>query len=325
MSSRRLRVTFFGFGRFWIPVLLNGLQSRFSDELDLRWMEWPSSWSERARFLAELFRCDVAVRVGMPLEFDSETSRVFLSMVTRLRRPKVVNYWIGGGDLPVFAERLSSGKLSERDQAAIARMTHFGATENIADELRELGVPARAVVFPTPERPLPPQAPALPDEFRVLTYWTDRRAEVCGAPTVIEAAGRLPHIPFDVVGTDGATLEAPENMHFRGYIEDVGPYHLMSVASIRLVSHDAMPGSMSVESLAHARHVVYSYEYPHTIHVAFGDVDGLVREISALKERHSRGELHPNSEGREYVLQQFDPDVLFPRLKDALIEVARGA
>jgi len=321
---RRVRVTLLGFGRFWAPVLAEGLKSRYSDELDVRWMEWPSRWSERARFIFELLRCDVAVRVGMPLEFDSETNRLFLKVATSLSHPKVVNYWIGGGDLPVFAKRLSAGQVTERDRRALAHMTHFAAAENIAEELRALGVVATPVIFPAPERTLPATTPPLPDEFRVLTYWSDGRADVLGAAAVLAAARALPAIEFDVVGTGGATFDAPDNATFHGRVEDVGPYHLSSVVSVRLAVHDAVPGAMVLESLAYARHVVYSYEYPHTTFVEYGDVDGLTSALSSLQERHARGELSPNAEGRSYVLRRYDANLLFLRIKEALVEVSRG-
>lgn len=317
--TRRLRVMFVGFESFWMQVLVNGLSTRYADILDCSWLQWPSAWPERARFVLAMLRTDLVVRVGMPFEFRSETNRLWLHWVVRSRRVRGVNYWIGQ-DALIYRDRSSSGDRTKDEDLALAALAHFASTENVAALLRSFGVPARTVVFPSPDREVPREPPSLPDAFRVLLYWADGKWEYSGGVQLIEAARRLSDVSFDVVGaTGGDVVGPPPNVTFHGRVSDMESMYARCVVVVRVPVWDAVPGAMVEEAMIFARHVIYSFEFPHTIHVPHGDAEGLVAALGGLRDSYARGELGLNMAGREYMIEAWEPDARWARMCDELL------
>ncbi len=312
-------MVFTGFERFWMQVLVDGLQ-RHRDEIDASWVLWPSTTAERMRFLGAMARADVMVRVGMPFDFSGTTNRAWLRLMRVLRKIGV-NYWIGYDSL-AYVRRARRDLATPADLHAIDTLRHFAATENIEGLLRGAGVPATTVVFPSPEREVP-EAPPLPDEFRVLLYWSDNDPPYHDVPNIMEAARRLPDVAFDVVGATGAhVIDPPCNVRFHGRQADVEPFYRDTCVLVRLPEWDAVPGGMVEEALAFGRRVIYSFEFPHTIFVARGDLDGLVAELSRLQVEHSSGRLQHNLEGRAYILETWDPVKRWKEVRDGLVRIS---
>jgi hypothetical protein len=144
------------------------------------------------------------------------------------------------------------------------------------------------------------------DEFRVLTYIPDSSFEFYGGDSVYKAAAVLPQIPFDVVGGAGLWIKGSlPNLTFHGWQPDIDKFFLNSTVVIRLVPHDAI-GSTVRKALAFSRHVIYTYPLPFVLHVEWGNNDQLVQTIMHLYEQHTRRQLKPNFEGRDYALREWD-------------------
>jgi hypothetical protein len=316
-------VTFVAFEDFWTQVLVDLLSKRFAD-LDCRRLHWPSTLSERAEFLAAMLTTDVAVRVGMPFEFESETNRFWLALVRILPRLKGVNYWIGS-DVEAFRSRLEQGRVARTDLRAIRSLAHFAAAANLEPELIEAGIPARTVTLPSPERDVP-SAPPLPDEFSVLSYWGDGRYEFYGGPALFEAARALPDVPFRIVGTWGeGTPDPPRNVRFLGRVNDMERWYAASSVLVRLPSHDSVPAGMVEEALLAGRTVIYSFAWPHTVLVDREDPAALAAVLAGLKSSDDEGALELNAAGREFTLVDWDPAVRAAALREALIGVHEGS
>jgi hypothetical protein len=317
-AARRLRIVVTGFEPFWNEVLRGGLSKRYADELEVSSMPWPTTAADRLMFLRAMLRTDIVVRVGMPFEFDSETNRLWLTLVRTWPHLSAVNYWIGT-DVLRFRDRLRDKGLSARDERAIGSMRHLAASDNLADDLAALGVPAEGVTFPSPEREMPDLLPRFPDHFSVLAYWMDGRAEHCGAPEVLEAARRMPDVRFDVVGTTGEGLDVPSNVRFHGNVSDMERRYADATVLLRPIAHDAVPAGMVEEALAFGRYVVYSHDYPHCMRIDYRDTDGIVAALEALRERRRAGELPLNLPGHEFVVKDWEPDARFAVVHDALL------
>jgi len=319
---RPVRVTFTGFERFWMQALVDGLSSRHSDVLDCSWALWPSTWQERVRFARAMLRSDVVVRVGMPFEFESETNRFWLRWVLHSRRIQGVNYWIGNDSWSYM--RRAGAQRTEDEHRAIRGLTHFAATENIAAALGKSGVPAETVYFPSPDQDVPVEPPPYPARFGVLSYWRDQGWEYSSGPEIMAAARRLPDVDFDVVGATGAGIsDVPKNLRFHGRVSRMTLMYSRSVVLVRMVQWDAVPGAMVEEALLYARQAIYSFVFPHTTFVAHRDEEGLVAELSRLRDAFVRGELGLNLEGRAFMLESWRPDAHWAYMCGRLLAIAR--
>ncbi len=170
----------------------------------------------------------------------------------------------------------------------------------LVDELATLGIhaeyePLTAVVPGPPVRPFP-------DTFRVLTYLPEPRRDFYGASAVYEVARNMPRVPFRVVGIGRPSPEAPDNVEFLGYVNDM-PHRLdESTVLLRLPEHDGK-SMLVLEALARGRHVIWNYEFPHV--QTAGSVENVLEQLRDLHERHAAGKLPLNLPGREFVLANF--------------------
>jgi hypothetical protein len=136
----------------------------------------------------------------------------------------------------------------------------------------------------------------------VLTYLPNERFEFYGGSLVLEAASRIPDVRFVVVGGDGNTMPSPSNVAWDGWVSDLSEHYARTSVLVRVPEHDGI-GAMVIEALIHARHVIYSYEFPHVRHLAPRTGSALVREIGTMLDAHRAGSLGPNLAGRAYAME----------------------
>lgn len=301
-------MTFTGFEPFWMRVAVEGLMKRYARELDCRWIQWPSTWRERLRFVTTLLRSDAVIRLGMPFEFQSETNQLFLVLLRVVPGLVGVNYWIGS-DVTAMEDRMATGSITARDSRAIAALRHLAGTAHLGERLRRIGVPAVDAKLIGPERDIPDTPPPLPDRFQVLVYWSDGRFEFSGGPEVMAAAAGMSDVPFHIIGATGAECaNVPSNVTFHGRVDDVLPLIEQCVVYVRLVTTDAIPSSLVEEVLLMGRYVIYSQEWPFTTHVQRGDAEALASALRSLQARHAEGRLETNMQGRSFTLGDSDSD-----------------
>lgn len=222
---------------------------------------------------------------------------------------RMVQHWVGS-DVLYAREVAKQGQVSSalRDQCV-----HWAIAPWIAEEAAEFNVRAKLVPFPQlylPEKVLP-----LPAEFAVLVYLSPVKPEIYGASETVRLARELPSVPFLVVGMDGLP-DAPPNMRFLGWVQDMLPIYAQSSVLVRFSQHDGMP-RMVLEALACGRHVVWSYYLP-TVH-AVRSYDELRAQVEELYAQHRRGKLASNEEGARYAWQEFSPQATLQRFCDEMI------
>jgi len=317
---RRTRIAFVGEAR-WVTLLAEELNRRHPTLVRCHAMPFSArrAW---ARKLWLLLAHDIIVRVGMPPNLARRHERLWVWM-GRHRRPRLTTfiYWIGT-DVLTALRRSAEGTLPEADLAAIRAWRNITGVERLTGELATLGVSATTVPFPGLTREPPAEALPLPARMTVLGYVPDHRRDFYDLPTLLAAARALPDVDFMIAGCTGRNLTGlPPNVRFLGFVEDMDAVYAAASCVVRLVAHDGGGGSVA-EGLLAARPVIYSYEWPHTVHVPYRDEHGLVTALAALREQHVTGGILRNDAGRAWALREYDQAARIARLLDVLLSDA---
>jgi hypothetical protein len=274
------------------------------------------------RLLVGHNRADVLLRIGYRPGAPTARGRAFdaLWSMIRLRHPgaAVVYYWLGTDVLNAAVDG-SERRLRSAFRASASDL-HLVAAPWHIDELSALGISSTfaAVPYAVASDPVLP----MPARFAALTYLPRGRFDFYGGPQVFELARRFPQVAFRVLGGGSRPPEAPGNVEYLGWVSETGPCYQASAVVLRVVPHDGIGGTV-LEGLAHARHVIYTYPFPHVRQAAFDDVDQMARLLSELTTEHGEGRLEPNLDGREYVLQEHDEHRLSRALASELVAAGR--
>lgn len=291
---------------FWTIRLASLFDTHAADLVAAHAIRTLADWVALPRF-------DMAVRVGFRPGASTWRGRMFdvayLSASLLSGDLRRAYYWIGTDVLNAQAEK-SAGSHTRCFDHESKNATHWAGAPWLTEELAQLGLPVSTALFPgwLPDCQF---TPAFPETFTVLTYIPDARPHAYGGQQVLEAALALPGTEFLVMGGSGTWLGGgqPSNLHFCGWVDDVTALYTRSSVVVRLVGHDALGGSVR-EGLALGRHVIYTYDVPHTRRIGHADAQALIASLQELQALHHAGTLQPNDIGREYARRAFDPRTL---------------
>ncbi len=256
----------------------------------------PVGWAQR---LTDLARCDLAFSWT-----GNINPGLFLRAARSLDKKKVIVLW-SGSDVLFAAEQLKAG----RKDPWVASRIHWAVSPWLAEEVRALGVECEHVQTSFVPRV---QASPLPQEFSVLTYAPSlKKAELYGVDRILEAAAKLPSIPFFLVGLEERNIaNAPKNLQVLGKV-NLDEFFRKSTVLWRPVRHDGL-SFMVLEALSHGRHVLYSYPLPGCQQAV--SVNDAVERITQLRDLHSASKLALNRDGMDMISQDYDKDVVRQRL-----------
>jgi hypothetical protein len=260
-----------------------------------------------------LRRLVVFLRLGLPIDW--------VQKATAHLRPtrRDVYYWIGT-DVLRLIESVETGTLPEHSRTRICEAVNLAVAPHLVGELASAGISAESVPFPAGTLEIPLDIPPLPERMTVISYIPDTRQEFYGLQTLLAAAKALPAVRFRFFrGTGEGVTEAPDNVEFLGYVDDMHEVYADSSVVVRLVEHDG-DSSVIAEGLLYARPVIYSFDVPHTYHVPFGHSARLIRVLSELLDEHLSHGIPLNNSGRQWALKEYDPDRRLNRLLKALLE-----
>jgi hypothetical protein len=264
----------------------------------------------------------VLMRVGYRVGSGSPRGRAFDAYWSVLRRrlPRAVgcHYWIGSDVLDTI-EAARAGTLRRAPFARARDDLHLSVAPWLTSELATVGLEATTALLPAATR-MPAVAPAMPAEFRVLSYLPAARFAFYGGPLILAAARLLPDTGFDVVGPGDPPEAVPPNVRWHGWVGDMSARYGQVSVVVRLPRHDGF-GNTVIEGLLNARHVVYTHEVPHVRRLPAMTPEALVEVLQELREAHAAGTLAANDAGRTYALATFDE----ARLVADLVELLRGA
>ena len=242
-----------------------------------------------------LWSCDVLHVIGYPQLWR-------LWAAAAWRRMPVILHWIGSDVLSFLASpRWSKAAGPVLNTACL----HLAGSRSLVRELRQVGVYAKYEPLGVGDLgnvDLPPLLlrPA------ALAYLPADRFEFYGGLKVLEMALRASEIEWFVVANDGRGVQAPPNVRFLGYVENMDEVYRQITVLVRLTEHDGT-GVMPVEALARGRHVVWSQRMPFC---RFADsVDVALREVRGAIATRSL-----NLGGADFVRREFGAEAQRNRL-----------
>ncbi|HEY8313043.1 MAG TPA: hypothetical protein VIG51_02615, partial [Candidatus Baltobacteraceae bacterium] len=229
----------------------------------------------------DLRRADALISFGGP------APSIALSEIARYRNIPVIIIWAGSDVLT------AAGDPSGLEIVKRRGFVNITDGEWLVDELRLLGIEAtyQPVTAVEPGKSTKP----LPGSFRVLTYLPEPRREFYGASDVYAIARSLPGVSFSVVGAGLRDPEAPPNVTFLGYVDDMSDQIDASTVLLRLPQHDGK-SMLVLEALSRGRHVIWNHEFPHVR--AVRSADAALSMLRDMQAAHARGELRTNDDGR---------------------------
>jgi hypothetical protein len=288
---KRYRVVVHGLSYFCrkLPALLSDEGWDVRDYSQHRLTEFPA-------LAKDLARCDLIYLWGGRI-----TMGKFLWGARCFGNKKIVMLW-SGSDVLAAREQLVAGEVDPW----IANQVHWAVSPTLTDEVRALGLrcqPVHASFVEIVSKPKP-----LPGKFSVLLYVPSREsADLYGWDLVFSVARALPFVQFNVVGLkSGQTLDPLPNIKFHEWSNSLAPLIEETTVLWRPVRHDAGTSFMVLESLAHGRHVLYTYSHPGCIRVT--DALKARVEIEKFLALHEARRLTLNYDGIDYVARYCSRD-----------------
>jgi hypothetical protein len=286
---KTIRVLIHGLAYFsgMFPSILQG------DGWDVK--QYPPRWSPD---LLPMVRClrdsDLTFLWG-----GRVTQGKFLSTARLFGKEKIVMFWCGSDVVQGQWER-NAGKMDPW----VAERIHWAGSPWLADEVRALGLPCEYV--PATWVPMVDHFEPLPNKFSVLAFLPlADRMKLYGIDQVLDVALSLPTIEFNIVGLRrGQRLSVPANVRLHGWTPDLSNHLKNTTVMWRPARHDGL-SFMALEALAHARHVLWSYPFEHSIFAR--GARAAQTELERLHELHRAGNLHINLAGAEHVRRNFSP------------------
>jgi hypothetical protein len=244
------------------------------------------------RLATALRRCDLAYTWGGRIDLGK-----FLRGARCFGVKRLVMLWSGSDAL--WAQKdAAAGKM----HPWVAAKTHWAVSSWIAKEVQSVGLDCEHVQVSFVR--LEPDIRPMPAKFSVLSYVPSAdKAELYGWDQIVAAAKALPSTSFKVIGLRGpGILSAPANVEIEGWADNLAPHIRAASVIFRPVQHDGL-SFMVLESMAQARHVLYSYPLPGTTHVQ--DAGAAVRELQRLAGLHEGGGLGLNNQGLEIIGREY--------------------
>jgi hypothetical protein len=282
-------------------VAISGLElftAQIARELERR----PNGWRgdplrlrgrlEVANSMIALTASDVWYSIGTPI------GDRWLHLFARLlNKPRVI-HWVG------------SDIISLRTNPGLRRWCQSRGVHNLAEaawtieELRSFGIQAK--LAPLPPRILATRAQALPAVFTVLFYLPKTRGDFYGRreyERLIRAfAGR--NVRFYIVGGGECYAPPTANVTRLGWLTSLRRVYADTTVLVRFTARDGL-SLMTLEALAHGRHVLWTKEFPFVTHVR--TYDEMQQALSELLGAHERGELEPQDQASRYIAQTYSP------------------
>lgn len=241
-------------------------------------------------------RCDLAHTWGGRITLGR-----FLWAVRAFGPRKLVMFW-SGSDVLRATKEFQSGDM---DPWIRENVHHWAGAPWLAEEVRAMGLDCEyvpATWVPRVERPV-----SLPKDFSVLAYLPSaQRQDLYGTDQVLDVAHSMPTTRFTIVGLkDGQISNAPSNVRFLPWVEEMEPLYRSATVLWRPAKHDGL-SFMALEGLAYGRHVLWTYPFDGCIQVA--NAEEARRELERLREQHDARALQPNYAGMELAMNGFNAD-----------------
>jgi glycosyltransferase involved in cell wall biosynthesis len=215
----------------------------------------------------------------------------------------IICHWIGSDVMKLDDPKKKASFFSSCPHDVV----HLAVSKHLAEELASYGIDIFDVVPHLTDRVGAKPEP-LPQQPAVLLYWGDKRSLSFNAPMMYKLAGDFPDISFYVLGAGGRNENAPPNVRFLGFQEDVQKYIRMCTVYVRWTSHDGQLIPVTVaESLAMGRYVIFNHRAPGC---EFADSYESARSLLTDVLKRTK----PNYEGASFAQNTLNPQKNIERL-----------
>lgn len=222
----------------------------------------------------------------------------------RLLKKKIVNQWIG-------TDVMSATKYPRRRITALITNKicniQIAVSPFLTRELKRIGI-SSYVIPNVPE--ISYKTPVnSPKKNGVIVYIPEDRYHFHRGDTILNIASKFPSINFHIVANEGKKIRNMDNIHYHGFLSDDKMEELWSKVNVllRIPYHDGLP-LMILEALARGKYVVWTYPFHSCYRVKkSNDI------INALNEIFNK--IEPNLEGRSFVLNHYNPDLIAKKYK----------
>jgi len=293
-----MKVLIIGLSRF-AENLVKELQS-FDPDNQYVHLNTYNKYIDKIKFLYYIRNCDILYSLNGSIY----NSKAF-DMALKLKK-KLIIHWVGT-DVIKSKKNQQKGLINE---LYIEKATHFCEVDWIKQELEEIRITAEPVNFLSFDNK-GYEADAFPEEFSLLTYIGQNRAEFYGINEILTLARKLPNIVIKIAGISEYSEQLPDNVRLLGWIEDMKTVINESVVCVRFPQHDGLSGFV-LEALACGRHVIYKYPFPHCLQA--NDVAELEDITMSLEQKFSNNKLEVNTEGATYIKAKFSRDIVLKNL-----------
>ncbi|HAQ65115.1 MAG TPA: hypothetical protein DCR43_04580 [Bacteroidales bacterium] len=261
------------------------------------------SVKDRLRYLLLVWFCDCLYSINGTLSGSKVIS------LALLLQKRVIFHW-AGSDVTQAVEDTGNNRVNRK---FIEKPVHLAVAPWFIEELAAIDIKAtfHPLMNVGQNIPLIP----FPDKFGVLIYIPGSNPEYYGFSRLIAIARQLPECLFYVAGMDGNGKEAPSNIVFLGWVQDMTTAFAKASITIRIPWHDGL-AFFVLESLLYGRYVLYSQPFHLTRLVK--DNNDIIKGIRQYMDLYQKGELQRNFEGMEYVKNHFSREKVLKPLVDLL-------
>lgn len=261
------------------------------------------SIKDRLQYLLLIWFCNCLYSVNGAL---SGSKVIWLAVILRKR---IVFHWVGS-DVTQAVEDI---RVKKSKKKFITRPIHLAVAQWLIEELETIGINATFQPLMTVEQNIP--VIPFPDNFGVLIYIPESNPEYYGFSRLIAIARELPECRFYVAGMDSKRHEAPSNIIFLGWVQDMTTAFAKACITLRIPLHDGF-AFFVLESLLYGRYVLHSQPFHLTSHVK-NDKD-IISGIRQYMDLFQKGELQKNIEGIDYVKNHFTREKVLKPIVDLL-------
>jgi hypothetical protein len=252
--------------------------------------------------ILNIVNADVWYSIGAPI------GDRWLHLAARLMRKPRVIHWVGT-DITTLYRHPSLIRLCQRPG-----IENLAEVDWTIEALRKLGI--SATLAPLPPGVVTTAPPPLPEKFTVLLYLPRTRGEFYGRAEYerLMRAFARDDVRFIVVG--GGEFYAPPEADVQrlGWVSSLADVYAHTSALVRFTRSDGL-SIMVLEALTHARHVLWSQDFPYTTLVSsYADVE---IEIRRLYDLHRSGDLAPQLEAAAYIAETYDTRRCLERIATA--------
>jgi hypothetical protein len=242
------------------------------------------------------------------------TSGVF-DRTLKSKVPLVMN-WVGT-DVMLAAEAMANGSY-RKDY--IDKAHHFCEVNWIREELDVIGIHAEIMNFASFEKDFELLMP-VSKKLTVLTYIPAVRSDFYGIQEFLDVAKDLTEIDFLIVGTEAKEyMPLPKNVKALGWVKDMDEIYAQAHIAVRIPQHDGL-STFILESLARGKQVIYKYALDQC-HLA-KTKDELVFKLKELNDVFKFGHWKLNSEGANFVRDEFNRETIMKNLTSKLRKIAK--